>query len=108
MEFFSIKYSKWSCTSLKCHCCFWIAGGLVVHVLYTTHPPAIKKNGIDNSRESQIEPPLLKCEWAFRKQALNFCPWLSSKLLFLIIIKLNLFKYAKQVLLCVGVMYSGE
>jgi hypothetical protein len=35
----------------------------------TTHPPAIQKQHW-HSREAQIEPPLIECEWAFRIRAL--------------------------------------
>jgi hypothetical protein len=38
-------------------------------VRYDTSPPAIQKQHW-HSREAQIEPPLIECEWAFRIQAL--------------------------------------
>jgi hypothetical protein len=48
--------------SLECHCCFWIAGGLVSYLtmwlLLTTHPLAIQKQHW-HSKEAQIEPPLI-------------------------------------------------
>jgi hypothetical protein len=58
--------------SLDCHCCFWMASDEPYHV--TTHPPAIQKQHWQ-SREAQIEPPLIEyeyeCEWAFRIRAFN-------------------------------------
>jgi hypothetical protein len=43
----------------------------------TTHPPAIQKQHW-HSRETQIEPPLIECKWAFRIQALR--PYSKSSL----------------------------
>ena len=43
----------------------------VVPYYVTTHPPAIQKQHW-HSREAQIEPPLIECEWAFRIRALEF------------------------------------
>jgi hypothetical protein len=43
----------------------------VVPYYVTNHPPAIQKQHW-HSREAQIEPPLIECEWAFRIQALEF------------------------------------
>jgi hypothetical protein len=40
----------------------------VVHYYVTTHPLAIQ-NQQWQSREAQIEPPLIECEWAFRLRA---------------------------------------
>ena len=40
-------------------------------VRYDTGPLAIQKQQWD-SREAQIEPPLIECEWAFRIQALEY------------------------------------
>jgi hypothetical protein len=37
----------------------------VVPSYVTTHPPAIQKQH-SHSREAQIEPPRIECEWAFR------------------------------------------
>jgi hypothetical protein len=38
---------------------------------YDTSPPAIQKQHW-HSREAQIEPPLIECEWAFRIRALGY------------------------------------
>jgi hypothetical protein len=46
----------------------------VVPYYMTTHPPAVQKQHW-HSREAQIEPPLIECEWAFRIQALVNCSW---------------------------------
>jgi hypothetical protein len=46
--------STWA--SLECHCCFWIAGGLVSYLcmwLPTTHRPAIK-NSIDTQEKLRL------------------------------------------------------
>jgi hypothetical protein len=40
-------------------------------VRYDTTPPAIQKQHC-HSREAQIEPPLIECEWAFRIRAIEF------------------------------------
>jgi hypothetical protein len=43
----------------------------------TTHPPAIQKQHWQ-SREAQIELPLIECEWAFRIRRLIKGAWQSS------------------------------
>ena len=54
--------------SLEYHRRFWIARGLMLH-LSDYSPPAFQKWQWQ-SQEAQIEPPLVKCEWAFRVRAL--------------------------------------
>jgi hypothetical protein len=44
----------------------WSASVIPYYV--TAHPPAIQKQHW-HSREAWIEPPLIECEWAFRKWA---------------------------------------
>jgi hypothetical protein len=45
----------------------------VIPYYVTTHPPAIQKQHW-HSREAQIEPPLIECEWAFRIRAMESVP----------------------------------
>jgi hypothetical protein len=58
--------------SLECQCCFWIVGGLVSYLTIWLLTLQLFKNSIAwHSREAQIEPPLIECEWAFRIRALE-------------------------------------
>jgi hypothetical protein len=58
--------SIWAC--LECQCYFWTAGGLVSpRTQWLLTFPISKQHW--HSREAQIEPPLIECEWAFRIRA---------------------------------------
>jgi hypothetical protein len=49
---------------------FWNSWRVSSHIVrYDTSPPAIQKQHW-HSREAQIQPPLIECEWAFRIRAL--------------------------------------
>jgi hypothetical protein len=58
--------SIWAC--LECQCYFWTAGGLVSPCTQWLLIFTIPKQHWQ-SREVQIEPPLIECEWAFRIRA---------------------------------------
>ena len=63
---FNLSFSRVSLLFLSS----WRASVIPYYV--TTHPPAIQKQH-RLSREAQIEPPLIECEWAFRIQAYDSC-----------------------------------
>ena len=59
--------------SLECHCCFWIAGGLVSYFTMWLLILQLFKNSIDTQEKLRlIEPPLIECEWAFRASEFTY------------------------------------
>jgi lysylphosphatidylglycerol synthetase-like protein (DUF2156 family) len=70
------KFSLSDWASLECHCCFWIAGGLVSYRYYVTiysHSRQLLKNSADTQEKLRLNLHSCieyECEWAFRIRVL--------------------------------------